>query len=158
VVRALATGAAALLVGGCGSERPTKTEYIAEADKTCRSAQSQLRGSTEPLQAALQRGGTPSQVLPRVSSALASAERAAREQVDRLSAIPRPSGQAGQGASDYVRAVRRNLSLIEALRKEADKSDLRGFQEAGEELAAAGQRTNRTAREYGFKVCGRTGG
>jgi hypothetical protein len=153
----LAAGAVVMLLAGCGSPKPTKAEYIAQADKVCRSAQDELRGSTQPLQAALQRGGSPEQVLPRISSGLESAERAAREQVDKLSATPRPAGRAGEEAADYVNAVKGNLEIIEDLRKEADQVDLPGFQKAGEKLGHAGQRTNRLAGEYGFRVCGRTG-
>jgi hypothetical protein len=154
----LAAGVAATVLLGCGSGAPTKREYIEEADKVCKSAQSELRGSTAPLEAALQRGGTPSQVFPRVASGLATAERAAAEQVDKLSALRRPAGKAGQDAAEYIKAVRRNLALIGALRKAGQKVDLRGFQRAGKELGSAGQRTSRLAAEFGFEVCGRTGG
>jgi len=151
-----ASTAVGILLAGCG-EPPSKSDYIADADKVCKSAQKELRGSTAPLQAALQRGGSPTQLLPRISSGLASAERAAREQVDKLATIPRPTGPAGSRANEYLDAVRGNLELIAALRRRAAQTDLRGFQRNGQRLTAAGQRTSRLAREYGFLVCGRSG-
>jgi hypothetical protein len=158
--RALAAAALALAIvlPGCGGGAPTKSAYIAQADRVCASAQKELQGSTAALQAALQRGGSPAQLLPRISTGLASAERAARGQVDRLAAIRRPSGAAGRGASEYLDAVRGNLDVIATMRQRAAQADLRGFQQAGQRLTAAGQRTSRLARDYGFRVCGRAGG
>jgi hypothetical protein len=177
---ALATGLAALAATGCGStstktgpahtatsaaalethtatdhlsQRPTKAQFIGEADAICRT----LKSEQAPLKARVRALNASSENLPAAYKALAPLLRQsvgfARTADSKLQALPKPPGDAGRieklltGYSEEAADV---TNFADALGKEE-----RGAWEASEKaLAKALARDRGLARGYGFKVCG----
>ena len=161
----LAIGIAALSLAGCGG--PSKAEYIAEVDGICQ----RTRPASEDLAREFARvnrefarvrtaGGRAK--LARLVTALDSLGEALDKQVathDRfvkdVKAVERPGGEAGEGADRFIRSAEQDVAVLRRLDAAVKSKNLANIQRATQPVRARRTTTQRIARQYGFKACGR---
>ena len=150
--KVLAAAAAALAVAGCGGDEPTKAEYIAQADRACkRATAAELKARR--MFARGRQGGRAS--ARRITSALDTLVGTEVKTLKQLKAMPRPEGDDGKGASEYLASLDRDISLLRAYATAVKGRDAAGSQRALRQLNARQGTSSGIARRYGFKVCSR---
>ena len=156
-MRARATAAlaafAALAVAGCGEDKPTKAEYIAQVDRICKRAQPAERRLSREFAGVRQAGGARAK-RRRLQSALDDAVSTETDILKDLKAVERPEGAAGDEAQRFFRSFEQDLSLLRKLSSAVKLNNAVAFQQAVQQINARRGTTKGVAQGYGFKVCG----
>jgi hypothetical protein len=139
-----------LAVVGCGGgDAPSKAEFAADAEKICKDTESQLEDVAQDA-------STPDEIADAVERVID----ATQGSLDKLKALDRPDGEAGQVAEKFVNAVEsdiedKGMPALEELRDALRKHDQQAAQRAAQRLQAV-ETTNsdKLAREIGAPTCG----
>ena len=151
--KVLAAAVMALAAAGCGGDEPSKAEYIAQADRVCkRATAAELRARR--LFARGQQGGGQASAR-RITSALDSLVSTEVRTLRELKAMPRPEGDDGKVAGEYITSLDRDISLLRAYATAVKGRDRAAGQRALAQLNARQGASSAIARRYGFKVCSR---
>ncbi len=128
---------AAALFSACGGEdRPSKEEYIRQADAICADYDRRLDAIPEP---------SPPVTEQQLQSFIDQARPLTEEQVAKVKALKRPKGKDPK-LDEVFRAIDAALANIRSLTGA-------NFEERAPELDRLTDEANRVAREYGFVEC-----
>ena len=148
---AAAVPLAALAIAGCGGDdKPSKEEFVAEADKVC----ADLEKQSEELQQS-----EPDNV-QEIVDFTKKARTTAQDAVKRIRALEVPEGADGDKAKEWQAAVTAEaenqlIPALDDLQKAAEANDEKALVEAAqniEQLEAT--RSDKLANELGMKNCG----
>ena len=130
------------LVGltGCGGG-PSKSDFVAKADETCRSANAPVASLQAPTS------------FPELAGGAARLAAATDEQVPRLRSLDRPSGDE-EPTNAVFSAMSGVATAAKSLQAAADRKDDRAAATAANELSKNARDAGTQARVYGFTSCG----
>ncbi len=127
-------------LAGCGGG-PTKSDFVAKADDTCRAANAPVASLQAPTS------------FPELSGGAAKLAAATDEQVPRLRSLDRPSGDE-EPTDALFTAMSGVATAAKSLQAAADRKDDRAAATAANELSKNAREAGTQARAYGFTACG----
>jgi len=147
---ALVLGLAALVMSACGGDDGvSREEYAKRVDKVCNDAERQLKSLD------IRSARTPAEVAALLDDVIA----ASRGAIDRLKAVERPSGDAGQAADRFVATLRREfekdaLPALDTLKSAIRRGDRAAAADAAKRLnELENAKSDRFARQLGAHSC-----
>ena len=142
---------AALAFAGCGGDdKPSKEDFVANADKICKDLdqKGEELGQSEPDNA---------EELAKLAGDLRKTAEDGRQRVEELEV---PEGEDGKKAQEWKDAVKSEaegqlLPAVEDLEKAAKANDQKGIVEAAQKVQQAdSDKSDKLAEELGMKECG----
>jgi hypothetical protein len=147
---ALVLALAALVLPACGGDDDvSREEYAKQVDKICNDAERQLKSLD------VRNARTPTEVAAVLDDVVA----ASRGAIDRLKAVERPSGEAGQAADRFVDTLRREfekdaLPALDDLKSAIRRGDRAAAADAAKRLnELENAKSDRFARQLGAHSC-----
>ncbi len=126
------------------SAETSTAEFTAAADAICAEESQEIEGFEEAVGRARTFGD--------FEAAITKALPALEDQVERLSAVPRPAGDPVPGA--YISTLDRGLELMRDLKQAAVEGDEAGLQSTAEALTQLNAEQDQLLAGYGFEECG----
>lgn len=130
---------------GFASSSPTKTAFIARADRVCGKAVAQI----SPVNAQLQTAATPTAV----ASLLRQEQSITQSGASAMNAIPEPPGDKGTIAT-LIGQIDSEAVQLGRIASAAARNDVATVRTEDSRLNAVHVNYQRIARAYGFQVCG----
>jgi hypothetical protein len=137
------------LVACGGGDAPSKAEFAADAEQICKDAKAELEDVGQNASSAKE-----------IADAVEKVIDASQQTVDKLKALERPDGQAGEQAERFVDAVEsdiegKGIPVLEDLRNALRRNDEQAGKKATERLRALETTdSDKLAREIGATACG----
>ncbi|MDP8943770.1 MAG: hypothetical protein M3N16_06605 [Actinomycetota bacterium] len=152
--RAIAAAVVAIVaVAGCGEDKPTKAEYIAQVDRICKRAKPAERRLSREFAGIRQAGGARAK-RRRLQSTLDEAVRTETDILNEVKAVERPEGAAGEQAQRFIRSNEQDIAILRRLSSALKQNSAPAFTQALQQISARRGTTKGIAQGYGFKVCG----
>ena len=141
--------AAALLVAGCGEDKPSREEFAASAEKVCADLekQSERLSNSEPDN------------VQEIAQFARDARKTAEDAVRRVRALEVPDGDAGEKAQQWQDAVEREaqdqlIPALDQLEKAANDNDQQALIAAAQKIQGLeADQSDKLAREIGAEGC-----
>jgi flavin-binding protein dodecin len=133
--------------GGGDSGAPSKADFAANANKICQDADKELQD--------LAAGSSRAQITQAIDKAIDQTQNS----VDKLKALERPDGDAGQAADKFVNAVQTDIEkngipVLKDLRDAFKNNDQKAVQKAVQRLQGLETTdSSKLARDIGAKAC-----
>ena len=134
--------------GDGGGDAPSKADFAASADKICNESEQALKNVG-------QNANSPAEIAAAVDKVIDQTQKS----IDKLKALDRPDGAAGDAAGKFVDAIQsdiegKGIPALEDLRDALKKNDQAAAQKAAQKLQAIETTdSNNLAREIGAKGC-----
>jgi hypothetical protein len=134
--------------GDDGGGAPSKADFAASADQICKESEQALKNVG-------QNANSPAEIAAAVDKVIDQTQKS----IDKLKALDRPDGAAGDAAGKFVDAIQsdiegKGIPALEDLRDALKKNDQAAAQKAAQKLQAIETTdSNNLAREIGAKGC-----
>ncbi len=143
----------ALLAGCGGDDKPSKADFVADADKVCQN----LKDQTEKIQ---QSQPDNAQEIAQLARDLKKTAQSAVSQVEKIEV---PGGDTGKTAQEWKDAVKSEaedqlIPAVEELESAAEKNDPKAIVAAAQKLQGLeSDKSDKLAKDLGLKKCGESG-
>ena len=134
--------------GGGSGDAPSKADFAASADKICNESEQALKNVGQDA-------NSPAEIAKAVDTVIDQTQKS----IDKLKALDRPDGAAGEAAGKFVDAIQsdiegKGIPALEDLRDALKKNDQVAAQKAAQKLQAIETTdSNKLASEIGAKGC-----
>jgi hypothetical protein len=147
-----ATVAGIVALAGCGgSNGPSKSGYVAKANKICADGNDAVRTIAKDITAA-QRASKPAEIYRRVGDLTRKAAATSKVYIDRLDALETPKKD-GDRLDAWVASVRKQETLLGQLGAAFSAKDTKQIAVLSQQIDQLDQRNNLFAKGYGMKSC-----
>lgn len=133
--------AAVLAAAGCGEDKPTKAEYVADLDKVCQQSKEGIDALPEPRK------------LDDIPKFTRKVRPIVEKSIEDAEALELPEKDPGRFEA-YVKGAKEQLPAIDELEQAAKSGDAAEVRSVNTELEKKDEARNAEAKKLGLKKCG----
>lgn len=137
--------------GGSDEGQSSKAEFIAQADKICKSAGEETASLESRFVRMLESSGS-AQETKEAAKLLNELIVSVEQQVDELARLEPPASDTKE-IDAYIAEIENRVSLEKAVAGALEENDKARISKLAKEVVAAGEKSSEIGQRFGFKVC-----